>query len=147
MTAPVEGEALIEELVKRALAARANAYAPYSEYKVGCALAARGQIFEGANVENSSYGMTLCAERNAVARAVYELQRDLDIVVVATNSSPPAAPCGMCLQAINEFSRSPESLRIILVNPQGERREFTLHDLLPHGFRPEQLEDQLEDVS
>ncbi len=132
---------VIESLIKRALAARANAYAPYSEYMVGCALLADGEIFEGANVENSSYGMTLCAERSAVAHAVYEQKRNLEVVVVATASSPPAAPCGMCLQTINEFAGEPEDLRIIVVNPQGEQREFTLHDLLPHGFRKHQLDE------
>jgi len=141
MTQPQAAEEIIETLINRALAARDHAYAPYSEYMVGCALLAGGEIFEGANVENSSYGMTMCAERGAVANAVYSGNRNLDIVVVATASSPPAAPCGMCLQTLNEFAETPEAVRIIVVNPQGERREFNLHDLLPHGFRKHQLDE------
>lgn len=138
---PAVADAVVDELVARALAARDNAYAPYSKYQVGCAILAGGEQFEGANVENSSYGMTLCAERSAVANAVYHGQRELDVVVVATASSPPAAPCGMCLQTINEFAGDPEAVRIVLVNPGGERREFSLHELLPHGFRKRQLDE------
>lgn len=138
---PALADELVDELVARALAARDNAYAPYSHYQVGCAIAAGGEQFEGANVENSSYGMTLCAERSAVANAVYHKHCELDVVVVATSSSPPAAPCGMCLQTINEFASDPKAVRIVLVNPSGERREFSLHDLLPHGFRKRQLDE------
>lgn len=128
-----------EELVARALAARARAYAPYSGYAVGCALVADGAVHEGANVENSSYGLSLCAERSAAARAVFAGARRIDAVVVATVSSPPAAPCGMCLQTLNEFSDDPAAMRVLLVNPAGERRELTLAELLPHGFRRESL--------
>jgi cytidine deaminase len=128
-----------DELVARALAAQKRAYAPYSGYPVGCAVVAGGSVHEGANVENSSYGLALCAERGAVARAVFAGARVLDVVAVATASSPPAAPCGMCLQTLTEFSDDPAALRILLVNPAGERRELRLVDLLPHGFRREQL--------
>jgi cytidine deaminase len=128
-----------DELVARALAARARAYAPYSGYQVGCALAAGDEVHEGANVENSSYGLSLCAERSAAARAVFAGARRIDAVAVATASSPPAAPCGMCLQTLNEFADDPAAMRVILVNPAGERRELTLVELLPHGFRRESL--------
>ncbi|HTE54859.1 MAG TPA: cytidine deaminase [Kofleriaceae bacterium] len=129
----------VDDLVARALEAQKRAYAPYSRYPVGCALSAGGAVHEGANVENSSYGLALCAERSAVARAVFAGARVLDAVVVATDSSPPAAPCGMCLQTLSEFAGDPAAMRIILVNPAGERRELSLVDLLPHGFRREQL--------
>lgn len=128
-----------ETLVERALAARETAYAPYSNYLVGCSLSAGGAVFDGANVENASYGLATCAERNAVVQAVLAGHRQLDIVAVATQSSPPAAPCGLCLQTINEFADDPARVRVILVNPKGERRDFTLEELFPHGFRPEQL--------
>jgi cytidine deaminase len=128
-----------DELVARALEARKSAYAPYSGYAVGCALSAGGAIHEGANMENSSYGLALCAERGAVSRAVFAGARQVDAVAVATASSPPAAPCGMCLQTLTEFADDPAELRVILVNPAGERRELRLVELLPHGFRREQL--------
>src|SRR5262245_37754188 len=92
----------LDELVAAALVARARAYAPYSAYPVGAAVSAGGAIHGGANVENSSYGLALCAERSAVAAAVFAGNRRVDAVAVATGSSPPAAPCGMCLQTLYE---------------------------------------------
>lgn len=128
-----------DELIERALAARHRAYAPYSAYDVGCALVAGGQVFEGANIENCSYGLALCAERTAAAHAVFAGHRHIEVVAVATESSPPAAPCGMCLQTLNEFAADPAAMRVLLANPQGERRQHTLAELFPHGFRREQL--------
>ncbi len=128
-----------QSLIERALGARDRAYAPYSNYRVGCALVADSEVFIGANVENASYGLAICAERSAVAQAVLSGKTRFDIVVVATESSPPAAPCGMCLQTLHEFAGDPSALRIILVNPQGERADFTLRDLFPRGFARDQL--------
>jgi cytidine deaminase len=127
------------ELIAAALAARAHAYAPYSNYHVGSAIQAGGHLFTGANVENASYGLALCAERNAVAAAVLAGHRRLDAVAVVTQSSPPAPPCGMCLQTLAEFAPDFSALRVILTNPAGDRRDFTLADLLPHGFVPKDL--------
>jgi cytidine deaminase len=127
------------DLAARALGARDRAYAPYSGFFVGSAVLAGGRVFEGANVENASYGLASCAERNAVIAAVLAGERAVEAVAVATPSSPPAAPCGMCLQTLNEFSPDPRAVRVILVNPEGERRDHTLADLFPHGFRKEQL--------
>ena len=129
----------VDELILRALAAQKHASAPYSRYPVGCALLAGGTVHEGANVENSSYGAAICAERSAVTRAAYAGDRVIEAVVVATDSSPPAAPCGICLQTLSEFAGDPAALRIVLVNPAGERCELSLAELLPHGFRREQL--------
>lgn len=129
----------IDELVEQALAARSRAYAPYSGYQVGCVVVAGGIVYRGANVENASHGLTICAERTTICDAVLEGGRTLDVVVVATQSSPPASPCGMCLQTMTEFCDDPEALRIVLANPGGERREFTLAQLLPFGFRKDQL--------
>ncbi len=129
-----------EKLIELANDARDRAYAPYSNYNVGCALTTKdGTVFTGANVENASYGLCICAERNAVAAAVCQGHRDLSTVVVVTQSSPPAAPCGLCRQTLNEFSDTPSELRIILVNLEGEKREFRLDELLPHGFRGEHI--------
>jgi cytidine deaminase len=129
-----------DELAAAALAARAAAYAPYSGYQVGCALVAAGRISIGANVENASYGLAICAERNAVSRAVIDGARSIEVVAVATQSSPPASPCGMCLQTLLEFADDPAAVRVLLVNPAGERRAFTLAELIPHGFVKGQLD-------
>jgi cytidine deaminase len=131
-----------EELVYRAKGARARAYAPYSNFVVGVALLADGEVFDAANVENASYGLSMCAERNAVMRAILEGARDIKVVAVCSSTSPPAAPCGMCLQTLREFAPKPEALRILLCNPQGEQVEHTLATLLPHGFKPEDLQKQ-----
>ncbi|MBI4509263.1 MAG: cytidine deaminase [Deltaproteobacteria bacterium] len=128
-----------DDLIARASAARTRAYAPYSKYHVGAAVLAEGDVFDGANVENASYGLAICAERTAVCRAVLEGIREIDTVAVVTESSPPASPCGMCLQTLAEFSRDSKPLRVLLANLRGERRVLTLAELLPHAFRPEDL--------
>jgi len=130
-----------DSLIAAALEARDKAYAPYSNYFVGCALLANGKVYVAANVENASYGLASCAERNAVMNAVLDGNRNLEAVAVATVSSPPASPCGMCLQTLNEFVDDPAKLRVIAVNPAGERQDYTLAELFPHGFRRDQLPD------
>jgi cytidine deaminase len=129
------------ELIERALAARAHAYAPYSHYAVGCALDTGDAVFEGVNVENASYGLSICAERSAVAAAVASGARSLRTIVVATESSPPASPCGMCRQIMMEFADDPSAVRVILVNPAGETHTHTVAELLPHAFVKAQLPD------
>jgi cytidine deaminase len=126
-------------LIEQAERARERAYAPYSRYQVGAALLAGGHIYPGANIENATYGLTICAERAAVAGAVMAGVHNIEAVAVVTSSSPPAAPCGMCLQTLREFSGDPRALRVLLVNTAGERRDFTLADLLPYGFDRSQL--------
>jgi len=128
-----------EELIAQALAARERAYAPYSGYSVGCAILADGAVYQGANVENASYGLALCAERSAIAAAVMGGAHAIQEVAVVTASSPPAAPCGMCLQTLTEFAPDPATVRVWLVNPDGERRAVTLAECLPYGFRRDQL--------
>ena len=130
-----------ESLIAAALEARDRAYAPYSNYHVGCALLTSGKVYVAANVENASYGLASCAERNAVINAVLEGNSKLEVVAVATVSSPPATPCGLCLQTLNEFVDDPNKLRVIAVNTDGERNDYTLAELFPHGFRREQLPD------
>lgn len=127
------------DLISRALAARARAYAPYSRYAVGCALDTGDAVFEGVNVENASYGLSLCAERSAVAAAIAAGARNLQTVAVATESSPPASPCGTCRQVMMEFTGDPASVRVLLVNPDGEILVHTLDELLPHAFVKAQL--------
>ena len=115
---------------------REKAYAPYSTFQVGCALVADGPSSSRVpHVENASYGLCSCAERNAVNVAAIAGARNIERVAVATQASPPAAPCGICLQSIREFVDDPSSVAIILINPVGERRDFTLAELFPQGFR------------
>ncbi|MSP59355.1 MAG: cytidine deaminase [Myxococcales bacterium] len=126
-----------EELIRLALVARALAYAPYSGYQVGAALRTRdGRVFTGANVENASYGLSVCAERGAVIAAVLAGARDIAAIAVATASSPPAGPCGMCRQTLAEFSRD---LAITMVNDRGEVAHATIDELLPRAFRGDAL--------
>ncbi|MFH0903536.1 MAG: cytidine deaminase [Pseudomonadota bacterium] len=128
-----------EELLGMASAARSSAYAPYSGFAVGAAVLAGGRTAVGANVENASYGLCLCAERIAIARAVLEGARRIEAIAVCTSSSPPAMPCGMCLQTIAEFATDAEELRVIAGNTAGEQRVMSLRELLPHAFSPTSL--------
>jgi len=128
----VKRRAVEDRLVEAARAARRRAYAPYSRFQVGAAVRARGRVFEGANVENASYGLTLCAERSAVTAAVLAGARRLDAVAVASGTSPPTPPCGMCLQTLAEFA-GPE-LQVLLAGARGALVETTLGELLPRGF-------------
>lgn len=124
----------LERLVEAARLARENAYAPYSNFAVGAAVVDdQGRIFAGCNVENRSFGLSLCAERSAVAAAVAAGARRLDAVAICTAAEPPAAPCGLCRQTLAEFG-APD-LRLVLFNPAGERREFRLGELFPEPFR------------
>lgn len=127
----------MKRLVQAARAARKRAYAPYSRFRVGAAVLAGGRIFEGANLENASYGLTLCAERVAVAAAAMAGARRIDAVAVASGTSPPTPPCGMCLQTLAEFARP--SLPVVLAGSRGTAVETTLGELLPHGFSKRHL--------
>jgi cytidine deaminase len=127
----------LEPLIAAALAARAHAWAPYSHFQVGAAvLCDDGSIYSGCNVENATYGLTVCAERTALLKAVSEGRRRFVAIAVASDMAEPATPCGMCRQAIAEFA---QDLPVVLVNPQGVRRETTLATLLPGAFTPEAL--------
>jgi cytidine deaminase len=127
-----------DQLVLAANQVRANAYAPYSQYKVGAAVRGdNGRVYTGANVENASYGLCICAERSAVAQAISDGATKIAGVAVVTSTSPPAAPCGMCRQTLAEFA--PDSVELVLVNDKGERLETTLGQLLPRAFRPDSL--------
>ena len=124
------------ELVRRAREVMQNAYAPYSNFHVGAAIeAADGTIHVGCNVENASYGLTICAERMAVGAAVAAGKRSLKRVAVATAVEPPATPCGACRQLLAEFGLD---LEIVAVGPSSERR-WKLRDLLPEAFTRESL--------
>ena len=124
-------------LLAAAAAARDRAYAPYSRFQVGAALLGDdGETYPGCNVENASYGLTICAERNALWAAVARGQRRFVALAVVTDASPPATPCGACRQVLRELA---PDLPIVAANMAGERFETTLADLLPHSFGPEDL--------
>ncbi|MGE5185625.1 MAG: cytidine deaminase [Acidobacteriota bacterium] len=127
------------DLEQRALRARARAYAPYSKFQVGAAIRVDGQVFEGVNVENASYPLCVCAERNAIAAAIDAGARHLEEVAVATDASPPSSPCGACRQVLREFAPHPEQVTVTAVNPRGERRSWTLAELLPDSFSGKEL--------
>jgi cytidine deaminase len=123
-----------DELIEAARRVRAHAHAPYSKYAVGAAVrGASGRVYAGANVENASYGLALCAERSAVATAVAAGEKTIIACAVITSTSPPAAPCGMCRQVLAEFG--PDELPVALLNDRGEREDTTLGQLLPRAFR------------
>jgi len=126
----VAAEARISELIAAAAAARESAYVPYSGFAVGAALlASNGTVYTGCNVENASYGLTVCAERNAVFHAVVSGARDFLAVAVVTANG--VAPCGACRQVLAEFS---PTMTVITSDMAGNRRVYTLSELLPDAF-------------
>jgi cytidine deaminase len=119
-------------LLRAARTAAKNAYAPFSKLKVGAAvLTANGHVYSGCNVENSSYGLTICAERVAILKAVSAGEREIKAVLVYADTTRLTPPCGACLQVINEFGENPE---IVLSNGR-TTKTHRLRDLLPLGFR------------
>ena len=119
--------------------AQRRAYAPYSKFRVGAAVRMAGEVFDGANVENASYGLGICAERTAVFAAVLAGAHRLEAVAVCTDASPPSAPCGACRQVLREFAKDPAHVKVIAINTKGERREWTLEQLLPDSFSGAEL--------
>jgi cytidine deaminase len=127
----------LDDLMDRAHQARKNAYAPYSRFLVGAAVATDGGVFTGANVENASYGLSICAERVAASSAVAAGARRIDAVAVTSSAAGPASPCGACRQFLYEFG--PE-MTVIAEGTSRERRTWRLSELLPDGFGPSDLE-------
>ena len=122
----------LEPAIQAALAVREHAYVPYSHYPVGAALqTAGGTIWTGCNVESSSYGLTMCAERNAVFKAVSEGGSDFVRVVVAVDTDLLAPPCGACRQVMWDICRD---IEVVLVNLHGKSETFRLSELLPRPF-------------
>ena len=122
-----------DTLSANAKMARENAYCPYSGYAVGCAIESQsGEVFVGCNIENISYGLTICAERAAVSQMVSSGQREIVSVLVLTRDG--GTPCGMCLQTIAEFAPNLDLLAVYTEDEKGRRAVYALRDLLPHGF-------------
>ncbi|MGE5389667.1 MAG: cytidine deaminase [Deltaproteobacteria bacterium] len=122
----------VEELVAAAEAAREQAYAPYSGFRVGAALlTGEGRVYTGANVENASYGLTVCAERIAVFKAVTSGERDFSMIALAGSGQGYIYPCGACLQVLVEFA---PSLKVIITDEKRQRKEYNLNEMLPRHF-------------
>lgn len=142
-----------EELASLALKARAGAYAPYSQYYVGAAiLDIYGRISTGVNIENSSYGATICAERSAIARAIstfddYDVNVDGGVfraIAIAGGAKPErevlsgyAYPCGICRQVLSEFAAA--DMKVIIVKSESEFKVYDLNELIPYAFTDENL--------
>jgi len=126
-------EAVIRRLLDAARTARARAHAPYSGFAVGAAvLTPDGEIHAGCNVENASYGLSVCAERHAVAAAVAAGHHRIEALLVMTDVTPPVAPCGACRQILAEFA---DDVPVLLADLSGVRSRTSSSRLLPHAFR------------
>jgi cytidine deaminase len=124
-------------LIKMASKAMKNAYVPYSNFKVGAALLTKaGKVYTGCNIENASYGATICAERTAIFKAVSEGEREFEAIAIASDSDEFAYPCGICRQVMLEFSKD---LKIYISNKNGEYKEYTISELLPTGFTKDNM--------
>ncbi len=124
--------AAVARLIEAALAAREHAHAPFSGFKVGAAIeAAGGRVYTGCNIENATYGLTLCAERVAVFKAMSEGERNFVRVAVVADTDPLTPPCGACRQILSEFCGNAE---IILANPGGRIETHSILDLFPSPF-------------
>lgn len=125
-----------KQLIKIALAAKENAYVPYSNFQVGAAvLMDDNKVYSGCNIEISSYSPTLCAERTAIFKAVSEGSRKIKVLAVVGDANP-TFPCGVCRQVIREFGKD---ATLIIANSEEDFKEFSLEELLPNSFGPEDL--------
>jgi cytidine deaminase len=129
MAAPSESKTSLREAAIRALD---NAYAPYSNFRVGAALrTSDGQLVTGCNIENSAYGLAICAETLAVASAVSQGLTGFEEIAIATEDSEPTPPCGACRQVLNEFA---PRIKISSYTRDGKEASWRLDELLPHAF-------------
>lgn len=131
------------ELIREAIQARAYSYSPYSRFQVGAALlGSDGRIYTGCNIESASYGATNCAERTAFYKAVSQGIRSFQAIAIVGGKEGEdlelCPPCGICRQVMMEFC-SPDSFRILLAKSEEDYEEFSLKELLPLGFGPENL--------
>jgi cytidine deaminase len=130
-------EHVLRDLIDKAKSASDRAYSPYSRFRVGAALlTSTGDIYTGCNVENASYGLTICAERNAAFAMVAGGGREIVTLVIYTPTDAPAAPCGACRQVINEFG---PNARVLCVADGADRIDARLSELLPAAFGPHNL--------
>ncbi|NLL81554.1 MAG: cytidine deaminase [Tissierellia bacterium] len=127
-----------KELIRKALEAKEDAYVPYSSYHVGAALITQdNEVYTGCNIEIASYSPTICAERTAIFKAVSEGHHKIKTIAIV-GDTPFTYPCGVCRQVIREFGKD---AKIIIANNEDDYREYSLDELLPHSFGPEDLEN------
>lgn len=127
----------IEEVINEAFKAKEKAYAPYSKFKVGAALLTKsGKVYTGCNIENASYGLSCCAERVAIFKAVSEGETEFDTLVVVGDTDEPISPCGACRQVMSEFG----DFEVILVSKDKKVKKTSVKELLPYSFEKENLE-------
>ncbi|HMP89745.1 MAG TPA: cytidine deaminase [Kiritimatiellia bacterium] len=123
-------------MIEAAIAASRNAYAPYSKFHVGAALLTHdGELIVGCNVENASYGLTICAERNAIFAAVAKNIRNFRAVAIVADGDAMPFPCGACRQVLSEFCGASTPVYIASVNNPTEIKALTMGELLPHAFK------------
>ncbi len=128
-----------KDLIKEAFEAQKKSISPYSKFRVGAALETEdGKIYYGANIENAAYSVTVCAERTALFTALLQGERKFKRIAVVSDSQTITAPCGACRQALNEFCDA--DFEVIMANKNGEYEIKTLGELLPYGFKGENLE-------
>ncbi len=132
------------QLINEAKMARNKAYAPYSKHKVGAALLTKsGKVYHGCNIENAGFTPTVCAERTAFFKAIYDGEREFEKIAVVGGIEDEkvdvmCAPCGVCRQVMMEFC-NPDTFKIVMANGKDNELEILLKDLLPYGFGPENL--------
>ncbi len=126
----------IRDLIKLAIENKENAYVPYSGFHVSAVVKTKdGKVYTGVNIESASYSPTVCAERTAIFKAVSEGSMEIDTIVIVGDAEW-TYPCGVCRQVIREFGRD---AKVIIVKDEDNYREYTLDELLPHSFGPEDL--------
>lgn len=127
-----------QDLIEKAINIRANAYVPYSKFKVGAALATKsGKVYTGCNIENAAYPVSCCAERVAIFKAISEGETDFLEMAVAADTERPVPPCGSCRQVMSEFFKP--DMEIHLTNLNKEIKTFTMESLLPFSFSTNDL--------
>ncbi len=127
-----------EELAENSIKAKVKSYSPYSKFRVGAALITSGdKLYPGANIENASYGLTICAERTAVFSAILDGEKDFKAIAIASDADNYCPPCGACRQVLLELC-GPD-LDVILVNSKNETRIFKLNELIPFSFTQNEL--------
>ncbi|HLU23851.1 cytidine deaminase [Lederbergia graminis] len=130
----------MEQLIQEARTAREKAYVPYSNFPVGAALITKnGEVYHGCNIENASFGLTNCAERTALFKALSEGEKDFSMLAVIADSARPVPPCGSCRQVIAEHC--PKDMKVVLTNLNGEIKTITVAELLPFAFSSEDLHE------
>jgi cytidine deaminase len=126
-----------QALIRAAKQAKRKAYAPYSSFRVGAAIRTKkGRVYTGCNIENSSYGLAICAERTAIFKAISEGEKEFTAIAVASDDPDFCPPCGACRQVLMDLA---PSLDFVMINKKGQEKVVTLKELFPYPFGPEHL--------